>query len=143
MSQENIEVVRAAYEAAGAMHWDLESSDRNERTRALGLVHPEIVVDATRNVFNPATYIGIEGLRQWQVDTQEVWEEVRTEGLEFMDAGDRVVVVGRLVGTGKGSGVEVEQPIAQIVTVSDGRVVRMEIGYANRQEALEAVGLSE
>jgi ketosteroid isomerase-like protein len=143
MSQENVEIVRHAYEAWEALRWDLEASDRVELERALDLIDPDIVVDATRNVFNPATYVGTKGLRQMQADTAEVWEEVRTEGLAFLDAGDRVVVLGRLVGKGKGSGLEVEQPLAQIITVQDGRVVRWEIGYANRHDALEAAGVSE
>jgi ketosteroid isomerase-like protein len=143
MSQETVEIVRTTYEAWDVLRWNLESSNQGDVQRALALIHPEIVVDATRNVFNPATYAGMEGLRQMQADTDEVWEEVRTEGLEFIDAGDRVVVIGRLVGKGKGSGVEVEQPLAQIITVHDGRVVRWEIGYTHRREALEAVGLSE
>jgi ketosteroid isomerase-like protein len=143
MSQENVEVVQAAFEAWDALRWDLGSSDRGPVERALSLIHPEIVVDATRNVFNPATYVGMEGLRRMQADTGEVWEEVRTERLEFIDAGDRIVVIGMLVGKGKASGVQVDQPVAQIVTVRDSRVVRWELGYTDRREALEAVGLSE
>jgi ketosteroid isomerase-like protein len=46
-----------------------------------------------------------------------------------------VVVLGRLTGKGKASGVEVEQPIAGVWTVCDGRIVRGEIGYTSRQEA--------
>lgn len=61
----------------------------------------------------------------------------------MIDAGSRVVVVGRLVGKGKASGVEVEQPIAGIWNVRDGRVVRVELGYTDRAEALAAVGLSD
>ena len=143
MSQENVQIVRAAYGAWDMLRWNLESSNPADVEKALALIHPEIVVDATRNVFNPATYAGMEGLRRMQADTNEVWEEVRTEGLEFYDAGDRVVVMGRLVGKGKGSGVEVEQPLAQVITVHDGRVVRWDLGYADRRDALEAAGLSE
>ena len=103
MSQENVKIVRAAYEVWDLLRWNLESSNPGDEEKALALIHPEIVVDATRNVFNPATYAGMEGLRRMQADTNEVWEEVRTEGLEFFDAGDRVVVIGRLVGKGKGA----------------------------------------
>ena len=119
MSQENVEVVRGVYAA----------TNRGDRERALGFAHPEIVIDATRRVFNPTTYVGMEGLRRMLADMDEVWEEFRTEPLEFIDAGDRVVVVGHLVGKGKASGVEVRQPIARIWTVRDGRIVRAELGY--------------
>jgi ketosteroid isomerase-like protein len=143
MSHQNVEIVRAAYEAAEAIHWNIESAGPDDRARAIGLIHSDVVIDATRNVFNPKSYMGIEGLRQWQAETEQVWSEVRTEGLEFIDAGDRVVVAGRLIGKGTGSGVEVQQPLAQVAFVHNGRVSRLEIGYTSRAEALEALGLSE
>jgi uncharacterized protein len=133
MSQENVEIVRSVY-AAGAS---------GDRQKALRFFDPEVVVDASRRVFNPATYVGLEGLGRMFSDTSEVWETFRFEPLEFIEVGDRVVVSGRLVGKGRGSGVEVDQPIAAIWTLRDGRIVRWEVGYAGRAEALEAVGLSE
>jgi hypothetical protein len=51
MSQENVEVVRGVYAA----------TNRGDRERALGFTHPEIVIDATRRVFNPTTYVGMGG----------------------------------------------------------------------------------
>jgi ketosteroid isomerase-like protein len=133
MSQENVEIVRNLYRA-----WDA-----GDRDAVVHFADPEVVVDATRRVFNPATYVGVEGVRQWWTDMDEIWQEFRTENLEFIDAGDRVVVSGRLVGKGKASGVEVEQPIATVWTLRAGRVVRWEMGYNGPREALEAVGLSE
>jgi len=133
MSQENVEIVKAVFEALNG----------GDREKAIGLAHPEIVLDATRSVFNPKTYVGRDGLRQWLADTDDVWEGMHTEQNEFIDAGDRVVVVGRLVGKGKGSGVEIGQPNATILTIRDGLVIRSETGYTDRREALEAVGLSE
>ena len=133
MSQENVEIVKAVFEA-------LNDGDRE---RAIGLAHPEIVLDATRSVFNPKTYVGRDGLRQWLADTDDVWDGMHTEQNEFIDAGDRVVVIGRLVGKGKGSGVEVGQPNATVLTIRDGLLIRSETGYTDRREALKAAGLSE
>jgi ketosteroid isomerase-like protein len=133
MSQENVEVVRSVFAAV----------NRDDREIAFGLADPEIVVDATRRVFNPTIYVGFEGIRRWADDMDEVWQEFRVEEIEFIDAGDRVVVVIRLHGTGKSSGIEVQQSVAGIWTVRNGRVVRVEIGYTDPCEALKAVGLSE
>src|SRR5215216_3830720 len=94
MSQANVEVVRGALAAIAA----------DNREGALGFFDPEIVVDATRRVLNPTTYVGLDGLRQMVADTEEVWEDIHTEAKELLDAGEQVVVVGRLVGTGKGQG---------------------------------------
>jgi ketosteroid isomerase-like protein len=133
MSRENVEIARSIFAA-------LNTGDRE---RGIAFAHPEVVLDATRSVFNPKTYVGKDGLRQWLTDTDEVWEEMHTEQNEFIDAGDRVVVIGRLVGKGKGSGVEVGRPNATILTIQDGLLIRSETGYTSRREALEAVGLSE
>jgi ketosteroid isomerase-like protein len=133
MSQENVEIVQSIYAALS----------RGDREAPLRFFDPSIVVDASRRVFNPTTYVGMEGLRQMAVDSDEVWDEFHLEPLEFIEAGNSIVVIGRLVGKGKGSGVEVEQPIAGIWTLRDARVVRWEIGYTDRAKALEAVGLSE
>jgi ketosteroid isomerase-like protein len=62
---------------------------------------------------------------------------------EFIDGGDRVVVIGRLVARGKGSGIEIDQPDHQILTVREGRIVRLAYGYTDRAEVLKAAGLRE
>ena len=133
MSQENVEIARSIFEAL----------NRGDRERGIELAHPEVVLDATRNVFNPKTYVGKDGLRQWLADTDDVWEGMRTEQNEFIDAGDRVVVIGRLVGKGKGSGVEVARPNATVLTIRNGLLIRSETSFTDRREALKAVGLSE
>jgi ketosteroid isomerase-like protein len=133
MSEKNVEIVQKVFAAL----------NRGDREEAIGLAHPEVVLDATRSVFNPKTYYGRDGLRQWLTDTNETWEGMHTEQNEFIDAGERVVVIGLLVGKGKRSGVEVGTPNGTILTIRDGLVIRSETGYTNRREALEAAGLSE
>jgi ketosteroid isomerase-like protein len=132
MSQENVEIVRKAFEAVAV----------GDRERALSYADPAMVVDATRRVFNPATYRGTEGLRQMLADMDEVWKSLRPEPREFLDMGDRVVVVGRMVAKGKGSGVEVEREFAGVWTVRNGRIVRWDL-FSDRAEALEAAGVPE
>jgi ketosteroid isomerase-like protein len=133
MSQENVEVVKSVLTAMSV----------GDAEAAFALVDPAVVIDATRFVFNPATYVGTDGIRRLQAVSDETWEEMRTEPLEFIDAGEQVVVIGRLVGKGKGSGVRVERPTGQVWTIRDGLVVRWEIGYTDPNEALKAVGLEE
>ena len=72
----------------------------------------------------------------------EAWEERRLEPEEFLDAGDDVVVLLHEYRRGKGSGVELETETAVVVTVSGGRVARIQ-GYMDREAALAAVGLSD
>ena len=134
MSEENVEIVRSTLDGFAA----------GDRERMLASVDPEIVIDASRRVFNPRTYEGIDGVRRMLADMGEAWEEIRIQQREFIDAGDRVAVIGRLTGKGKGSGVEVERPVnGQVWTVRNGRIVRLEFGFTDRKATLEAAGLSE
>ncbi len=72
----------------------------------------------------------------------EAWEERRFEPENFIDAGDRVVVLQREYRRGRGSGVELETETALVFEMRGGRVALIQ-GYMDRAEALEAVGLSE
>ena len=131
MSQENVDVVRRMYAAF----------NRGDEDALAELADPGIVIDATRLTFNPNTYVGHQGLRDIGAQMHDVWQEIRFDPREFVDLGERVVVVERLIGKGKGSGIEVAQSWGAIWTVRDGRVVRMELGYADRDAALAAAEL--
>jgi ketosteroid isomerase-like protein len=59
------------------------------------------------------------------------------------DAGsDRVVVFFRLWGTARASGVPVDERVATVFQLREGRLHRMVV-YRNRHEALEAAGLGQ
>jgi ketosteroid isomerase-like protein len=134
MSQENVQIVRKLFAA-----WNTD-----DRAQVLELIDPDIVIDATRRVFNPTTYEGMEGVQRMLSDLDDVWDRFQSDpSMEFIDAGERVVVVGRMRARGKGSGVEVDRSLASIWTVRGGRVVRWELGYDDRRAALEAAGLHE
>jgi ketosteroid isomerase-like protein len=87
----------------------------------------------------------LRGLSQiigaFDTENDEVWDEHRIEPQEFIDAGDRVVVLQREYQRSK-SGVELVVDTASIVDVRAGRLVRIQ-GYMKPAEALEAAGLRE
>jgi uncharacterized protein len=78
------------------------------------------------------------GLRQ----LFEVWENYRIEAEEYIDAGDRIVVVGRARGTARGSGMELDQSVCFVWTARNGKLASLE-SVRDRAGALEAVGLRE
>jgi ketosteroid isomerase-like protein len=85
---------------------------------------------------------GLDEARQVWLDWYEPWESVRIESDRFIPVGDKVVVLARQQGRLAGTPHEVELIGAGVHLVRDGRVARAEF-YANRAEALEAVGLPE
>jgi len=87
-------------------------------------------------------YQGREGIERFLADTAETWEELQTVPEEFRDLGDRVIVLGRMQGRGRGSGVPVDQPFANILDFRGDRICRSQV-YLDRAEGLRAAGLSE
>ena len=87
-------------------------------------------------------YRGREGVDRFAADTRENWEELQSLPEEFRDLGDRVLVLGRLKGRGKGSGAPVDAPQATILDFRGDRIWRYRV-YLDRAEGLRAAGLSE
>jgi ketosteroid isomerase-like protein len=101
------------------------------------LLDPDVEWNAFR--FAPVwQYYGHAGVRQWLADVGGMFEELRIEPEEFVDAGDRVVVVSRMRGRGKGSGADVEQALVSVWTFRDERIVRHD-AYQDRKEALASI----
>ena len=128
MSAADVDLVRdafAAYERGGVealaeyFHPDFE-----------GVVPPELSAE-------PDTYRGRAGLRRYFA----LWEEqIRDLGVaveQVIDNDDAVVVLARLSGRGRGSGVPVELPAATRLTVRDGLIATW-TAYPTIEDALAA-----
>jgi hypothetical protein len=87
-------------------------------------------------------YRGSAGVEEWIAAISEAFESFELLPLEYVDAGDRIVVPTRVKGRGRGSGVVVEAEGATLWELGRGKVVRLTL-YGTRQEALEAAGLRE
>jgi ketosteroid isomerase-like protein len=85
---------------------------------------------------------GHQALREWVETVEEIWEEGRYEPEEFMDAGDCVVVSVRVRARRRDTRVAIDLSMFQVFEMRDGRIQRG-TAYLDRDEALEAVGLSE
>lgn len=85
-------------------------------------------------------YRGRAGVEQFLAETAETWEELQNVPEEFRDLGDRVLVLARIVGRGRGSGVPVDMPIANVLDFRGGRIWRSRV-YYDRAEGLRAIGL--
>jgi ketosteroid isomerase-like protein len=85
------------------------------------------------------TYRGREEMERYMTELDAVFEDWHSEDEEFVDGGDgRVALVFRIVGRGRGSGAPVNQPIAILWTVRDGKAVSAQ-GYLDPEEALSHV----
>ena len=131
MSQENVELVRTAMES-----FNLDGVDA-----IADQISPDFETTTPPSLsVEPDTYRGPEGVRRWFDAWEGTMDEVRFDVDELVDAGDRVIAVSRMVARSHTTGIEVEQAVALVWTLRDGRAVRLD-PYATREEAVRAVGL--
>ena len=106
----------------------------------LELIHPEIRLDQTRNVFNPASYEGPGALVRALAAVRETWESFVLEPERFIEWGDHVVVINSVRARGLGGGVEVIDRSATLHTLRDGKIVLLAV-YPDPDEGLRAAGI--
>lgn len=106
-------------------------------------IRPDTVIDMSRNVFNPGTYRGFDGFREWVAVVDETWDDFCPQPEEFVEVGDALVTAVRVAGTGRASGVQTEMLIFGVWRFHQGKVARHTGGFRDRDDALEAAGLSE
>jgi ketosteroid isomerase-like protein len=93
------------------------------------------------NMPDPGPFRGVEGTRAFWDMWKDTFDEFHAELEEYVEGDGSVIVMVRMVGRGKDSGVSVDTPTFPMVwTVRDGQVVRMQM-FTSRDEALAAVGL--
>jgi ketosteroid isomerase-like protein len=88
------------------------------------------------------SYRGREGIETYLGDIRNTWEELHVVGDEIRDLGDRVLVLGRVEGRGRGSGVQVDAPVGFVLDFRGVKVSRVR-AYLDQREEMRAAGLSE
>jgi ketosteroid isomerase-like protein len=129
MSQENVERLRAVYEAFNRRDFDA----------AVKLVRPD--AELVRPGLE-APLRGAAAIREWM--EPDAFEEQRIEPLNFEVSGNRVLVRQRTTARGAGSGIELDVENWAVFTFDDGLIVRGEGFLVDQEaEARQAAGLSE
>jgi ketosteroid isomerase-like protein len=134
MSRENMELVRSAFDTF------LRGDDS-----FFEQFHPEVEWMTAQDEPDQQTYRGIEGVKRLlSMLFDELWDRDGFEilSIEFIEAGEFVVVPIRARVKARQSGVELEADETYVYELAEGKVVRVR-EYRTKQEALEAVGLAE
>jgi ketosteroid isomerase-like protein len=134
MSASNLDLVRSVY-----ADWD-----RGDY-RSVAWAHPEIEF-AFVDFFGLGDGRGVAKMAEVWFEFLRTWEEFHNEARDYreLDA-ERVLVLTRFWGRGKGSGLELGKTGtngASLFHVRDGKVVRLLL-YASRERALADTGLRE
>jgi ketosteroid isomerase-like protein len=139
VSVENVELVRRLY-AALASEGSVREFQRRLTDEALSpFLDPRIEwLPVPDSLLAADSYRGFEGVRRFWGEFVSAWESYRVEPLRFDDAGDQVAVVVRIVG--RTHELAVDDTRSSLLTVRDGRVIRVE-SFADPEGAREAAGL--
>ncbi len=137
MSRENVELVRRGFDVFNRVgaSGDLTALDRLQREFFDPAIEYTPVVEGMR-------ICGHEDLLDYWRRWFEPWNEIRWDVEEVTDAGEQVLAAFTIVARGKGSGIEITQHSFLVFDVRDGKLWRAR-EFLHRDEALEAVGLSE
>jgi ketosteroid isomerase-like protein len=142
LSQEDVELVRRLYADGGPFSLPM---DPDEERALLDHLFQEYY-DEQLEVHMPPDYpegeqifVGRRGMAELIGVLRDSWTKWRFEAERFIDAGDRVIVLIRVLAEGGSSGLATERETAHVWAVRDGRLTSIQI-YRDRSEAFEAAG---
>jgi ketosteroid isomerase-like protein len=133
VSDQNVEIVRRA--------WELRVSQGVDAV--LDLFTEDCVLEDFPELPDHAVYRGPEGLREIDRHFREMWGDFVMEPVEFIDAGDDLVVAVIVMHLqGKGSGARVDSQSVWVHEVRNRKFVSVR-AFTTKQQVLEAAGLRE
>ena len=132
MSQENVEIVRAAIDAWNRGDWDGVGKD------AAGDF--ELVPPSQSPLSEPLR--GMDEVRAWAADQQETVGDLSIEIEELIESGESIVALIRLAIRPQRADAEVELRIAHLWTLRDRKLIRCEV-FPECEKAIEVAGLAK
>ena len=132
MSQANVEIAKRARDAVNRLDVDA----------CYECATPDVEVFSTLFDLAGGSYRGREGIETLLGNIRDTFEEYPVVADEIRDLGDRVLMLGRVEGRGRGSGVQVDTPYGTVSDFRGGKISRIRT-YLDHGETLRAAGLSE
>jgi ketosteroid isomerase-like protein len=120
------ETIRAAYEAFNT----------GDIGAVLELLDERVELLPPASGLEPHPLRGREAVREYL--SPNLFDTQTAEPLEFIEEGNRVLVVARARARGRESGAEIDQVVFHLLTLQGDRAVRFEV-HLDRHEALAAL----
>jgi len=102
------------------------------------LFDPAIEHDQREGLFLDGVFYGHDGLRAALGEIEAYWEDLTLEPEQFIDLGDRLLVLVRMRARVRDSHAELDAQIAHLWEFRDGRAVRWAV-YGDHATAMRAV----
>ena len=130
MSRENVEVATQA----------IDAFNESDVHAFAALTTPDFEWSPSMVAIEGEIFRGREGIDRYFASVAKAWDKFHIHRDGFRDSGDLVVMLGRLEGRGKGSGVPVDASLGMVFDFRGGAISRIR-GYLDHAEALRAAGL--
>jgi ketosteroid isomerase-like protein len=130
-SKETTELLRQFY----------EYFNQRDLDAVLELCAPEVEVYKDPDVVEMVaafTPRGRERVAQYLRGWLDSWDAYQARPEQILEAGEEAAVLVHLRARGKGSQFDIEEDMADVFTVRDGKIVRLRL-YIRRQDALQAI----
>src|SRR4051812_41101047 len=121
MDQTRLELLRDFYDALS----------RNDVESAVGLCDPEVEVYLNPEVVAALAPKGHKEVASYLHGWFDSWDKYAPRPEEFIEAGEQVVVLVQLRARGKGSRFEIEEEVADVFRLDDGKIVQLRL-YVDR-----------
>jgi ketosteroid isomerase-like protein len=138
MSRENVDFARRSYAALN----DMLKRGQVDHSAIEQLWTEDCVLKPSGLLPESAEMYGHDGIARFIRNQMEAFDQLQVEPLEFIDAGERVVVPIRFGGKARYTGMDVTFAVVHVATLRGGKVARLDM-FRDRAEALQAAGLSE
>jgi ketosteroid isomerase-like protein len=131
MSQENVEIVRGAFEAFS----------RRDVKAIEALLAPDCEIVPLRAAVDNTVFLAPDAAAKWFAAIDDSWETLSIEAETFRDGDDWVLALGRIQARGRSSGVDLDVQAAAVWHFGDGLITHIRV-YTDRSEALADLGLA-
>jgi ketosteroid isomerase-like protein len=109
---------------------------------AVGLCDPDVRVWLNPDVVAALPPRGHKEVANYLRGWFDSWDAYRAQPDEFKQSGDQVVVMVQLRARGKGSRFDIEEEMADVFTLVNGKITQLRL-YVDRGVALDAAGIPE
>ncbi len=92
---------------------------------------PDVVLHQSPDLPFGGEYVGYRRYEEWAIAMSSIFDKLEVREQEFFEAGDKVVVVCRFVTRSRINGSVQDFPMAQVVTVRNGKITDFRPFYWN------------
>lgn len=106
---------------------------------ALELLHDDIVVEENDHLPYPGDHVGKEAFVRLATQLRATWDFRGRPDLRFVGDADRAVVLVENAAVARATGRPITIRMAEVYTVTDGRIARVEMFYWDTVAVLDAL----